>query len=80
MVSLVTGLEGVVLITVDLCTLGMADKDERSHCRMTTIMTNDSVVADSFRPTGVRETTSMLLLEVDTPEELRSMIDNSAKF
>ena len=50
MVSLVTGLEGVVLITVDLCTLGMADKDERSHCRMTTIMTNDSVLADAFRP------------------------------
>ena len=50
MVSLVTGLEGVMLITVDLCTLGMADEDERSHCRMTTIMTNDSVVADAFRP------------------------------
>ena len=45
MVSLVTGLEGVVLITVDLCTLGMADEDERSHCSMTTIMTSDSVVA-----------------------------------
>ena len=28
----------------------MADEDERSHCRMTTIMTNDSVVADAFRP------------------------------
>ena len=50
MVSLVTGLEGVMLITADLCTLGMADEDERSHCRMTTIMTNDSVVADAFRP------------------------------
>ena len=50
MVSLVTGLEGVMLITVDLCTLGMADEDERSHCRMTTIVTNDSVVADAFRP------------------------------
>ena len=50
MVSLVTGLGGVMLITVDLCTLGMADEDERSHCRMTTIMTNDSVVADAFRP------------------------------
>ena len=24
-----------MLITVDLCTLGMADEDERSHCRMT---------------------------------------------
>ena len=41
MVSLVTGLEGVMLITVDLCTLGMADEDERFQCRMTTIMTND---------------------------------------
>ena len=50
MVSLVTGLEGVMLITVDLCTLGMAHEDERCHCRMTTIMTNDSVVADAFRP------------------------------
>ena len=50
MVSLVTGLEGVMLITVDLCTLRMADEDERSHCRMTTIMTNDSVMADAFRP------------------------------
>ena len=39
-----------MLITVDLCTLGMADEDERSHCRMMTIMTNDSVVADAFRP------------------------------
>ena len=35
MVSLETGLEGVMLITVDLCTLGMVDGDERSHCRMT---------------------------------------------
>ena len=50
MVSLVTGFEGVMLITVDLCALGMTDEDERSHCRMTTIMTNDSVVADAFRP------------------------------
>ena len=50
MVSLVTGLEGVMLITVDLCALGMIDEDERSHCRMMTIMTNDSVVADAFRP------------------------------
>ena len=50
MVSHVTGLEGVMLIPVDLCTLGMADEDERSHCRMTTTMTNDSVVADALRP------------------------------
>ena len=50
MVSLVTGLGGVMLITVDLCALGMTEEDERSHCRMTTIMTNDSVVADAFRP------------------------------
>ena len=49
MVSLVTGLKGVMLKTVDLSTLVMADEDERSHCRMTTIM-NDSVVADAFRP------------------------------
>ena len=49
MVSLATGLKGVMLKTVDLSTLGMADEDERSHCRMTTIMTNDSVVADAFR-------------------------------
>ena len=50
MVSLATGLKGVMLKTVDLSTLGMADEDERPHCRMTTIMTNDSVVADAFRP------------------------------
>ena len=49
MVSLVIGLEGVMFITVDLCTLGMADFDERSQCRMTTVMTNDSMVADAFR-------------------------------
>ena len=35
-----------MLITVDLCTLGMADEDERSHCRMTTIMTNDRCARD----------------------------------
>ena len=50
MVSLVTGLEGVILITVDLCAVGMTNEDECSHWRMTTIMTNDSVVADAFRP------------------------------
>ena len=50
MVSFVAGLEGVMLVTVDLCTLGMADEDERSHCKTTTLMTNDSVVADAFRP------------------------------
>ena len=50
MVSLVTGLDGVILITVDLCALGMTNEDECSHWRMTTIMTNDSVVADAFRP------------------------------
>ena len=50
MVSFVAGLEGVVLVTVDLCTLGMAHEDERFHCRMTANMTNDSVVADAFRP------------------------------
>ena len=50
MVSLVTGLEGVMLISVDLCTLGMADEDESSYERTTTIMTNDSTVADAFRP------------------------------
>ena len=32
MVTLVAGLEGVMLVTVDLCTLGMVDMDERSHC------------------------------------------------
>ena len=50
MVSLVTGLKGVMLITVDLCTLGMVDEDERSYQRTTTIMTNDSTVGDAFRP------------------------------
>ena len=50
MVSFVAGLVGVMLVTVDLCSLGMADEDERSHCRTTTLMTNDSVVADAFRP------------------------------
>ena len=50
MVSLVTGLKGVMLATVDLCTLGMVDEDERSYYRTTTLMTNDSTVADAFRP------------------------------
>ena len=50
MVSLVTGLKGVMLITVDLCTLGMVDEDECSYKRTTTIMTNGSMVADAFRP------------------------------
>ena len=31
MVSLVTGLKGVMLVTVDLCTLEMVDEDERSY-------------------------------------------------
>ena len=48
MVSLVAGLEGVMLVTVDLCSFGMVDEDERSHYRTTTHMTNDSVVADAF--------------------------------
>ena len=50
MVSFVAGLEGVMLVTVDLCTLVMADEYERAHCRTTTLMTNDSVAADAFRP------------------------------
>ena len=50
MVSFVAGLEGVTLVTVDLCTLGMAEKDERSHRRTTTLVTNDTLVADTFRP------------------------------
>ena len=33
-----------------------------------------------FIPIGVCKTTSMLLLEVDAPEDPRSMIDNSARF
>ena len=37
-------------MTVDLCALGKADEDERSHCRTTAHMTNDSVVADAFCP------------------------------
>ena len=35
---------------VDMCALGMADEDERSHLRTSTIMTNDPVVAEAFRP------------------------------
>ena len=50
MVSFVAGLEREILATVDMCALGMTDEDERSHCRTTTVMTNDSVVADAFRP------------------------------
>ena len=50
MISLVTGLKGVMLVTVDLCTLGMVDKDECSCYRTTTFMTDDSVVAEAFRP------------------------------
>ena len=49
-VSFVSGLKGVMLETVDLCTLEIADEDERSYKRTTTLMTNDSVVADAFRP------------------------------
>ena len=45
-----TGLKGVMLVTVDLCTLGMGDEDECSYKRTTTLMTNDSMVADAFRP------------------------------
>ena len=37
-------------MTVDLCTLGMVDEDERSYYKTTTIMTTDSTVADAFRP------------------------------
>ena len=33
-----------------MCALGMADEDGRSHRKTTTLMTNDSVVADVFRP------------------------------
>ena len=36
MVSLVTGLKGVMLVTVDLCTLLMVDEDERSYYRTNT--------------------------------------------
>ena len=50
MVSFAAGLEGVMLVTVDMCALGMAGEDVRSHCRTITLMTNDSVVADAFRP------------------------------
>ena len=39
-----------MLVTVDLCTSEMVDEDERSHYSTTTLMTNDSVVADAFRP------------------------------
>ena len=50
MVSFMAGLERGILATVDMCALGMTDEDERSHCRSTTLMTNDSVMADAFRP------------------------------
>ena len=50
MVSFVAGLETELLATVYMCALGMTDEGERSHCRTTTLMTNDSVVADAFRP------------------------------
>ena len=50
MVSLVAGLEGVILVTVDICALGMADVEGRLHRKTTTNMTNAQVVADVFRP------------------------------
>ena len=50
MVSFVAGLEGVMLVTVDLCELGMADEDERLHRMTSTLMTNDPVVADAIHP------------------------------
>ena len=80
MVSLVTGLAGVMLTTVDLCSLGMADEDERSHCRMTTIMTNDSVVADAVRPYRCARDHNYASAGSRHSEEPRSMIDNSVRF
>ena len=50
MVSLVAGLEGVILVTVDMCALGMADVEGRLHRKTTTNMTNAQVVANVFRP------------------------------
>ena len=50
MVSFVAGLEGVILVTIDMRALGLADVDGRSHRRTTTLVTHDPVVADVFRP------------------------------
>ena len=80
MVSFVPGLEGVMLVTVDLCTSGMVDEDERSHYRTTTLTTNDSVVADAFRPYRcARDHKHVSSVGRRRPEEPRSMLDNSVK-
>ena len=50
MVSFVSGLDGVIRSTVDMCALGMADANQHLHRKTTTLMTNDPVVADAFRP------------------------------
>ena len=78
-VSLVPGLKGVMLVTVDLCTLEMADEDERSYYRTTTLMTNDSVVADAFRPYRCARDHKHVSSGGRRSEEPRSMIDNSVK-
>ena len=35
---------------MDMCVLGMADANQHLHRKTTTLMTNDPVVADAFRP------------------------------
>ena len=56
-------------------------KTDRSHRRTTTLMTNDSVVADAFRPyrSARYDKHIFFLLEVDTPEEIKSILDNSVR-
>ena len=49
-VSFVSGLDGAIRSTVDMCALGMADANQHLHRKTTTLMTNDPVVADAFRP------------------------------
>ena len=43
-------LEGVFRVTVGVCALGMADASQQLHRKTTTLVTNDAVVADAFRP------------------------------
>ena len=45
-VSFVSGLDGAIRSTVDMCAWGMADANQHLHRKTTTLMTNDPVVAD----------------------------------
>ena len=50
MVSFVAGLEGVIIVSVDMGVQRVDEVQGYSHGEKTTLMTNDPVVADVFRP------------------------------